>query len=179
MKNWLIFIFFSLQIAIFAQKPFHAAVKTNPFTMLTGRYGANVEIPLSKDFSATLEGRYLTKDWDNDFGDISYSFRDAKGINTIIGLRYYIPVEKRYRWYVSAEYRYKYSKSIFFDNAREDNEGNIITGIQLLSSKTNFTIDLGIGSGIANSKRTSVRFNFSDSEPKIVVRFDILVGYKF
>ena len=179
MKNFLIITFLSLQIIVFAQKPFHAAVKINPYTMLTGRYGANLEIPLSNDFSMTLEGRYLTKDWYYTGVDFENELRDAKGINAIAGLRYYLPVEKKYRLYVSAEYRYRKTRFDFFNRIRTFNECNVITGVQLLSKKTNFTIDFGIGSGLTNVKETFSSFFTPSSELNGVVRIDILLGYRF
>ncbi len=179
MKHLLILTFLSLQMTIFAQKPFHAAVKINPYTMLTGRYGANVEIPLSKDFSATLEGRYLTKDWNADGGEIFNSLKKAKGINAIAGLRYYFATREKYRWYLSSEYRYRKAKFDRSSLIKEYHEGNLMTGIQLLPAKTNFTIDFGMGLGITSLKRTYDPSIPSDKSKYGVVRIDILVGYKF
>lgn len=179
MKHLLILAFLTLQIVVFAQKPFNFALKINPYTMLTGRYGANVEIPLSKDFSMTLEGRYLTKDWNAAGGEVFNSLKKSKGINAIAGLRCYVPIEKKYRWYVSAEYRYRKAKFDVSSSTKEFNEGNIITGIQLLPAKTNFTIDFGMGTGITSSKRIDAVNNTVYKRNHGVIRIDILLGYRF
>ena len=178
MKSVLIFLFLSLQTFAFAQKPFNLALKINPYTMLTGRYGVNLEIPLSKDFSATLEGRYLTKDWNVDGGEIFSTLKKSKGVNAIVGLRYYFPIEKKYRWYLSSEYRFRKATFDFSGTVKTFNEGNLITGIQLLPKNTNFTIDFGMGLGFTTEKRV-----FPLNDPFIgnhgVIRIDILLGYKF
>lgn len=178
MKNLLIFLFCALQTLAFSQKPFHLALKINPYTMLTGRYGVNLEIPLSKNFSATLEGRYLTKDWNADGGEIFNTLKKSEGINAIAGLRYYFPIEKKYRWYLSSEYRFRKAT---FDNTstvKTFNEGNLMTGIQLLPKNINLTIDFGMGLGITAEKRTYPQNDPFNSNHG-VVRIDILLGYKF
>lgn len=178
MKNLLIFLLLSIQTLIFAQKPFNLALKINPYTVLTGRYGVNLEIPLSKDFSATLEGRYLTKDWNADGGEIFNSLKKSKGVNAIAGLRYYFPIEKNYRWYLSSEYRFRKATFENTGTVKTFNEGNLITGLQFFPKNTKFTLDFGIGSGINTEKRT-----YPQSEPSKrnfgVIRIDILLGYKF
>jgi hypothetical protein len=179
MKYALILIFLSLQTLVFAQKPFKIAFKINPYTMLTGRYGLNTEIPLSKAFSATLEGRYLTKDWAADGGEIFNSLKKSSGINAIAGIRYYFPIERKFRWYISGEYRYRKAKFDTSGLLKEFHEANMITGIQLLPAKTNFTIDFGMGSGITTDKRTDALNSFLYNTNHGVIRIDILLGYRF
>jgi hypothetical protein len=175
MKHLLILIFLSLQTLVFAQKPFKIAFKINPYTMLTGRYGLNAEIPLSKAFSATLEGRYLTKDWDVGGGEIFRTLKKSKGVNAIAGLRYYFPIERKFRWYLSSEYRFRQASFETTGNKKKFNEVNLITGIQLLPAKNNFTLDFGMGTGITTEARDGIDVIRSYG----VIRIDILVGYKF
>ncbi len=167
-----------LPFCCLAQKPFSIALKVNPYTNLTGRYGANLEIPLAQDWSVTLEGRYLTKDWNTPGGGFVRQLAPAKGYNAIAGLRYYFVTNPKNRWFVSGEYRYRKASYDSLGLDRKHQEFNFMSGIQFLPLKNKLSFDIGLGLG-KNFENTLNTLGTSTDRSYLNVRIDFLLGYRF